>query len=104
LQVLNLQAAVIDSNGGNVTEQFIDGAKKALMLAQQHAIKIAVLKEGSPSCGSASIGDGTFTSSKINEAGVTTALLRANGIAVFNELEFDKAFDFLALIGAANSV
>ena len=47
--------------------------------------KKAILKEGSPSCGSSLIYDGTFKGKKISGVGVTTALLRKNGIEVISE-------------------
>ena len=50
-----------------------------------------MLKEGSPSCGSGSIYDGSFKGRKIPGEGVTTALLRQAGIHVFSELELDEA-------------
>lgn len=78
-------ARVIDDTGADVSAQFLDGAQRALALAQCHGIRIAVLKEGSPSCGSASIYDGSFTGTKIAGEGVTAAWLRQHGIEVFSE-------------------
>jgi uncharacterized protein YbbK (DUF523 family) len=101
-QVLNFKAKVIDSQGADVSSYFMDGAQKTLALAQLHGVKIAVLKEGSPSCGSSLIGDGTFSGTKVKEVGVTTALLVANGIMVFNEFEFAKALQALAALEQAN--
>jgi len=45
----------------------------------------AILKEGSPSCGSSLIYDGTFSGVKVNGQGVTTSLLRQHGISVISE-------------------
>src|SRR5262245_9214371 len=56
--VLAGQARVIDSTGNDVTQAFLDGARQALQLAQQHNIKTAILKERSPSCGGQAIYDG----------------------------------------------
>ena len=50
-----------------------------------YGCKKAILKEGSPSCGSSLIYDGTFTGKKVSGVGVTTALLRQNGIEVISE-------------------
>ena len=69
----------------DVTEQFDKGAELALRLCQRHNIRLALLKESSPSCGSSNIYDGTFSQQKIIGEGVTTKLLRENGIKVFSE-------------------
>ncbi|MDY6086829.1 MAG: DUF523 domain-containing protein, partial [Succiniclasticum sp.] len=41
--------------------------------------------ESSPSCGSATIYDGTFSQRKISGQGVTATLLRQHGIRVYSE-------------------
>jgi uncharacterized protein YbbK (DUF523 family) len=48
-------------------------------------IRIALLKDGSPSCGSLRIHDGMFRGRVTPGAGVTAALLEAHGIRVFGE-------------------
>ena len=81
---------VLMDNGEDVTENFSKGAKKALMLALFLKIKIAVLKECSPSCGTHQIHDGSFTNKLIDGMGVTAKLLKENGIEVYSEDEIDK--------------
>lgn len=81
---------VISSMGVDVTKEFNIGAKKALELVKKYNIKKALLKEGSPSCGTNYIYDGTFTSTKINGLGVTAKLLKENGVLLFNEKEIEK--------------
>lgn len=71
----------------NYTNEFNLGATKCLELCKKHNIKVAILKENSPSCGVYNVYDGTFTKTKIKGSGVTTSLLKRNGIKVFNELE-----------------
>lgn len=71
--------------GEDVTQAFELGAQRALSLCRLHGIRYALLKESSPSCGSSSIYNGEFNQQKIPGQGVTTALLRANGIKVFSE-------------------
>jgi len=68
-----------------VTPAFLAGARAALDLAEAQGITIALLKETSPSCGSTFIYDGSFSKIRIQGVGVTTALLRHNGIHVFSE-------------------
>jgi uncharacterized protein YbbK (DUF523 family) len=76
---------IITSEGQNVTAQFNHGAEQALLLCQRHKIRFALLKESSPSCGSNTIYDGSFSHKKIAGEGVTTTLLRRHGIQVFCE-------------------
>lgn len=83
---------VVTKEGRDVNDAFAKGASIAVQLAQQYAIKVAVLKEGSPSCGSSHIGDGTFSKVKIPGAGRTTEALRAIGVQVFSEAQWDEAF------------
>lgn len=71
--------------GQDVTNEFEQGANKALMLCQKHNIRYALLKESSPSCGSTTIYNGNFSQQKIPGQGITSALLRTNGIKVFSE-------------------
>lgn len=83
---------VITDQGADVTEAFARGAAEALRLVREHRIEVAVLKEGSPSCGSAFIYDGTFSKTRRpGSVGETTRLLRAHGVAVFSELQWDEA-------------
>jgi uncharacterized protein YbbK (DUF523 family) len=83
---------VVTDTGVDVTEAFNRGAAEALRLVREHQIELAVLKEGSPSCGSGFIYDGTFSKTKlVGSVGETTRLLRANGVKVFSELQWDEA-------------
>ncbi|TFF34151.1 DUF523 domain-containing protein, partial [Pseudomonas sp. RIT623] len=70
---------------------FMAGAQLALALVRRHGIRVAVLKSGSPSCGNRLTYDGSFTGVKVTGEGVTTALLRREGVQVFSELELDQA-------------
>lgn len=76
-------------DGRDVTRQFELGAEKALNICQYLGIKIAILKERSPSCGSHEIHDGSFSNKLIKGEGVTTELLKRKGITVLNEDEID---------------
>ncbi len=93
--VLDGTAKVVDNQGNDVSENFINGAKKALEAAQSNNVKVAILKSKSPSCGSSFIYDGTFSSVQKVGQGVTTALFERNGIKVFSDLEIEKAADFI---------
>ncbi|MGD9824941.1 DUF523 domain-containing protein [Desulfobacter sp.] len=74
----------------DVTDFFIKGAQAALDKAVARGIKTALLKQKSPSCGSCRIYDGSFSRSLVDGMGVTTALLRQNGIMVFGEDQVDQ--------------
>jgi len=91
--VLAGTAAVMNRHGTDISTAFISGAQQALATCRQHGINIAVLAENSPSCGSGMIYDGRFGGTQISGAGVTTALLRAHGIRVFNQHEIPAAAD-----------
>ena len=82
-------AAVVSRSGADVTAQFRRGAEQALHLARLYGCKAAVLKERSPSCGSGEVYDGTFSGRLTPGDGVTAALLKANGIAVYGESDLD---------------
>jgi len=90
-EVLDGTAAVITSEGEDVSAQFLDGARQALALVQKHGIRVAVLKANSPSCGNLLTYDGTFSGVKVSGEGVTAALLKRHGVQVFSELELSEA-------------
>jgi uncharacterized protein YbbK (DUF523 family) len=90
LDVLEGRARVIEITGGDVTSQFIDGAQKALAFAKDHGCAYALLIDGSPSCGSMAIYDGSFSGRKQAGNGVTAALLAQAGIAVFSPANIDE--------------
>jgi len=89
--VLSGMGRVLDMNGRDVSAFFVAGAAQALEYTRRESIRVAVLKEGSPSCGTSFIYDGTFTSRRVPGQGVTAALLRQAGIQVLNEFQFEEA-------------
>lgn len=88
--VLAGRARVMEKTGGDVTAGFIEAAENALALARQTGCRFALLIDGSPSCGSSFIYDGTFGSARHEGAGVTATLLRRNGIEVFSDREIER--------------
>jgi uncharacterized protein YbbK (DUF523 family) len=90
-QVLAGNARVFDSNGRDVTACLVSGAEQALERARASQIRIAVLKEGSPSCGTGHTFDGSFTDTRVPNRGVTATLLRQAGIQVFSEAQLAEA-------------
>ncbi|MEU8357255.1 DUF523 domain-containing protein [Nonomuraea sp. NPDC048882] len=93
--VLAGAAQVLASDGSDVTAAFVSGARGALAAARSHGVRMAVLKEGSPSCGVLSIYDGSFQGRRAPGQGVTTALLEQHGIRVFTEEQLDEAAAYL---------
>lgn len=89
---------VVANTGRDVTTEFGRGAALALDQALTNDVRVAVLKEGSPSCGTSWTYDGTFSGTRIGGEGVTSALLRSRGIRVFSEEEFDAADALLAAL------
>ena len=89
--VLAGNARVTTCAGDDVSTQFVEGAQQALDLCRRLGIEVAVLTEFSPSCGSGTIYDGSFTRMHRAGDGVTAALLRAHGIRVFNQHQLTQA-------------
>jgi len=81
---------VITVQGEDVTQEFNEGAKQALVLCKKHNIKFALLKARSPSCGNTEIYDGSFSNNLILGMGVTARLLELNGIKVYSELQLQE--------------
>jgi uncharacterized protein YbbK (DUF523 family) len=86
-EVLAGRAVVREATGADVTSAYLDGARVALSLARRTGCRFALLTDGSPSCGSRFIYDGSFSGQIIEGVGVTAALLRENGVEVFTEAE-----------------
>jgi len=93
--VLHGHTRIMNIKGKDVTQYFVTGAQKALELARLHKTKLAILKDGSPSCGSTYIYDGSFSGVKKPGKGVTTVLLQENNIRVFSEGEIPKAVEYI---------
>lgn len=84
---------VIQDDGLDVTDAFMHGAKLTLKFCQTHHIKLALLTEFSPSCGSTEIYDGTFSGSKVSGQGVTAQLLNQHGVKVFNQFNINALIE-----------
>lgn len=82
---------ILTADREDVTEYFLQGAREAVELARVLQIKTAVLKDGSPSCGSTYIYDGRFSGVKKPGRGITTARLEESGIRVYTEKQFREA-------------
>ena len=81
---------VFNEEGKDVTNFFNRGAELALNICKYLNIKIAILKEGSPSCGVNEIHSGNFDNRMKKGKGVTTLLLEQNGIKVYSEADIEQ--------------
>jgi uncharacterized protein YbbK (DUF523 family) len=85
--VLDGSSRVLDSEGRDVTENFLRGAREAAKVARLAASTKAILKARSPSCGAGRIYDGSFSGMLKSGEGVTAAALRRAGLDVVTEEE-----------------
>ena len=76
---------IFDNKGVDWTVEFERGAAEGLRLARMYGCTSAILKARSPSCGSGTVYDGTFTSARIPGDGVFARLLKENGFTVRSE-------------------
>lgn len=87
---------IVNIEGTDVTEEFMNGARTSLNTCLQLAdyadekIEGAILKANSPSCGSGQIYDGTFTGTLTEGDGVFAEMLRKRGIQIITEKETIK--------------
>jgi uncharacterized protein YbbK (DUF523 family) len=78
--VLNSKAKVVDKDGNDYTDEFIEGARIAADMIKKLKIKKVYLKSKSPSCGATKMFDGSFTDKVIKGCGVFAALLEKENI------------------------
>lgn len=96
--VLAGERRVLTVEGADVTAAFMAGAQQALALVRRHAIRLALLKSRSPSCGNLQTYDGSFSGRRVAGEGVTAALLRQAGVRVFNEEQLAELAAALATL------
>lgn len=82
-------------DGVDVSEFYLKGAAEALRLAKENNVVMGIFMDGSPSCGSTRLLDGTMTHTYKKGEGITVQLLRENGFKVFSEQEIEKAAQYL---------
>lgn len=84
---------VINKEKINVTKEFNKGKDIVLDLVKKYDIKKALLKDGSPSCGSTYIYDGTFTGNKILNYGIAVRKLLKENIKIYTEKNWMELLD-----------
>jgi len=93
--VLTGNARVVENTGADVSELYIKAARETVDFAMRHGCRHAVLTDGSPSCGSTFIYDGSFTGKRKSGMGTTTAALRQVGVRVWPETAIADLNDLL---------
>ena len=76
---------IINREGRDVTEEYLRGAREVARLFRLFRADGVILKDRSPSCGTAGIYDGSFTSTLTDGEGITASYLRSLGIRVYPE-------------------
>ena len=85
--ILDSKSRVINSEGKDVTAQFVYVAEGTLKISRLFGITEFIGKAGSPSCGCGRIYDSSFSGKPTSGNGVTAALLQRNGIKLISEDE-----------------
>ena len=92
---------IVTDAGADVTAAFVRGAELARDIARLHRIRVAILKDGSPSCGSSYIYDGSFTGTRVAGRGLTAEVLEGDGVRVFSEHQLGAVEALLARLDSA---
>ena len=77
-----LGSRVINRDGQDVTAAFQRGAELAVRLADRFGTRFALLKSNSPSCGSGTIYDGSFSGRLVPGDGVTAEYLKNKSLII----------------------
>ena len=99
-EVLAGSTRILRSDGVDVTEAYLRGARRAVEAALAAGVRLAVLKDRSPTCGVTSVHDGSFRGQITPGQGVTAALLEQHGIRCFSELQIEQAAAHLRALEA----
>jgi uncharacterized protein YbbK (DUF523 family) len=83
--VLSGRARVISETGEDVTQNYVNGARAAVEAASGVSARLAILKARSPSCGCGEIHSGKFDGELRAGDGVTSAMLKQEGIEVVSD-------------------
>lgn len=88
LDVIEGRARVYTRDGCDVTDRFIKGANEVLQIAIDSGADAAIFMSRSPSCGCGQVYDGSFSGMLVSGDGVTTAMLKKNGVKVWNDQDY----------------
>jgi uncharacterized protein YbbK (DUF523 family) len=87
IAALQGEARILESDGTDVSQAYLLAAWLALKTAQDSGCRLALMTDGSPTCGSKKIYNGTFEGITQSGMGVAAALLRQHDIEVYAEDE-----------------
>lgn len=79
---------VVNLNGLDMTGFFDKGVKESLHIVDMLDVKVALLKEKSPSCGVSWVYDGSFSGSLRRGQGFFASALSDRGVTLFSENNF----------------
>ncbi len=99
--VINARAKILENSGRDVTAHYQLAAWLALRTAISEKCGAALLTDGSPTCGSQFIYDGSFSGTRRPGTGVATALLREHGITVFSEQQIPELIAWMEKMEAS---
>ncbi len=80
---------IVNKEGQDVSENYVRGAEAALEIAKITAVKLACMKNLSPSCGNSHVYDGSFQRVRVQGKGITVKHFEEAGIKVYNEKEIE---------------
>ena len=79
---------VVSAIGEDLTDAYLEGARRAVEAVQAAGCRLAILKSKSPACGTGRTYDGTFTRMLVPGYGVAARALREAGIRAMDEERF----------------
>ncbi len=88
------QVRVVDSQGNDHTDMFLEGSRKACDTACAKGCTHAILKAKSPSCGVGEVYDGTFTDTLVPGNGTAAQMMIDAGMEVVTEKEIEQHFRY----------
>nr|WP_319473114.1 DUF523 domain-containing protein [uncultured Sphaerochaeta sp.] len=77
-----LDGRVVTKDGDDITLAFLQGAEKALGIAEEVGCRQALLMDRSPSCGYGVVYDGSFRGTLIPGNGIFASLLETKGFLI----------------------
>ena len=91
-----LDGQVMNTEGKNITKEFILGAQRAFEIVKKEKPDLIILQSRSPSCGIKQIYDGTFSGKKIPGPGLFAALCIKAEYKVLDIEDIDEYLSKLA--------
>lgn len=89
-KIIKGKGSIININGQDVTQKFIQGAEESLEMGLASGVEFAILKSRSPSCGMGQVYDGTFTGTLKQGDGIFANLCQKAGITCISSDETNQ--------------